>query len=42
VRRAFTRLHEKKLLTPGGGASAISGPASQPKDGTTLKKHHTT
>jgi hypothetical protein len=42
VKRAFTWLQEKRLLTPGGGASAISGPASHSKDGTTLKKHRTT
>jgi hypothetical protein len=42
VRRAFTRLQEKRLLTPGGGASAINGPTSHFKDGTTSKKHRTT
>jgi hypothetical protein len=42
VRRAFTRLQEKKLLTPGGGASAISGPASHSREGTASKKHRTT
>jgi len=42
VRRAFTRLQEKKLLTPGGGASAISGPASHSREGMSSKKHRTT
>jgi hypothetical protein len=42
VRRAFTRLQERRLLTPGGGSSAISGPASHSKDGTASKKHRTT
>ena len=34
MRRVFIRLQERRLLTPGGGSSAISGPASQSKDGT--------
>jgi hypothetical protein len=42
VRRVFTRLQERRLLNPGGGASAINRPTSQPKDGTTSKKHRTT
>ena len=42
MRRVFTRLQERHFLTPGGGSSAISGPASHPKDGTALKKHRTT
>jgi hypothetical protein len=42
MRRVFTRLQEIRLLTPGGGASAISRPASQPKDGTASTKHRTT
>jgi hypothetical protein len=42
VRRAFTRLQERKLLTPERGVSAISGPASHSKDGTASKKHRTT
>jgi hypothetical protein len=42
VRRAFTRLQEIRLLTPGGGASTINGPASHSKDGTASKKHRTT
>ena len=42
MRRVFTRLQERRLLTPGGGSSTISGPASQPKDGSTSKKHRTT
>jgi hypothetical protein len=42
VRRVFIRLQERRILTPGGGASAISGPASHSKEGTTSKKHRTT
>ena len=42
MRRVFTRLQERRLLTPRGGSSAISGPASQPKDRTAPKKHRTT
>ena len=42
MRMVFTRLPVCKLLTPGGGSSAISGPESQSKDGTGLKKHRTT
>ena len=42
MRRVFTRLQEHRLLTPKGSSSAISGPASHPKDGTTSKKHRTT
>ena len=42
MRRVFTRLQERRLLTPGGGSSAISGPASQIKDGMASKKHCTT
>jgi hypothetical protein len=42
VRRAFTRLQERRFLTPGGGVSAISGPASHSKDGTASEKHRTT
>ena len=41
VRRAFTRLQEKKFLTPGGGASAICGPTSHSREGTASKKHLT-
>jgi hypothetical protein len=42
MRKKFTQLQERQLLTLEGGASAISRPASQPKDGTASKKHHTT
>ena len=42
IRRAFTKLQERRLLTPGGGTSVINGPASQLKDGGTSKKHSTT
>jgi hypothetical protein len=28
MQKIFTRLQERRLLTPGGGASAISGPAN--------------
>ena len=42
MKRVFTRLQERRLLTPGGGSSAISGLASESKDGTAPKKHRTT
>ena len=42
MRKIFTRLQKRRLLTPGGGSSAISGPASQSNDRTALKKHCTT
>ena len=42
MRRVFTRLKEHWLLTLGGGSSAINGPASHSKDGTTSKMHRTT
>ena len=42
MRKIFTRLQERRLSTPGEGASAISKSASQTKDETVLKKHHTT
>jgi hypothetical protein len=42
MKKIFTSLQERRLLTPQGGASAINGPASQPKDGMVSKKHHTT
>ena len=40
--KAFTRFQKRRFFTPGGGASAISGPASQLKDGMASKKHRTT
>jgi hypothetical protein len=42
VRRVFTMLQEKKLLTPGGGVSAINEPASHSKDETASKEYRTT
>jgi hypothetical protein len=42
MRKIFTQLQERRFLTPGGGASAISGPANQSKDGKATKKHRTT
>jgi hypothetical protein len=41
MRKVFIQLQERRFLTP-GGASAISGPASQPEDGTASKKHRST
>ena len=37
IRKVFTRLQNRLLLTLGGGASAINGPASQLKDGAASK-----
>ena len=42
TRKIFTRLQERRLLTPGGGASGISGLADQSKAGKATKKHQTT
>ena len=42
MRKIFTRLQERRFLTPSGGASSISGPTSQSKDGKAVKKHRTT
>ena len=45
MRKIFTRLPVRRLLTPGGGAFEISGqagPSSQSKAGTATKKHRTT
>ena len=39
MRKIFTQLQERRLLTPGGGASGISGPTGQSKAGTSTKKH---
>ena len=40
--KIFTRLQERRLLSPGGGAFGISGLASQSKGGKPTKKHRTT
>ena len=40
--KIFTRLQERRLLTPGGGASGISGPTDQSKAVKATKKHRTT
>ena len=42
IRKIFMRLRERRLMTPEGGVSAISGPANQLKDGTASKYHRTT
>lgn len=42
MRKIFTRLHERRLLTPRGGASAINGQSNQPKEGKAAKKYRTT
>lgn len=40
--KIFTRLQERRLLTPGGGASESSKPVGKPKTGKATKKHRTT
>ena len=42
MRRVLTRIQGWKMASPGGGSSAVSGPASHSKEGAAQKKHRST
>ena len=42
MRRVFTRLQDRKMASPRGGSSAVSGPVSHSKEGAAEKKHRCT